>query len=194
MGYGITPPGVTDLQDKLNRCMPVAEDTYLGDLLYDLINTVNALAAQNAALAATQAVAVTATVVQTLGGSVQAGDTIGVTFTNAGMSASPIVVAPVGVVTSIAHTGDLLVAAAAANAACVAAGIYGVNVTGTVTWHQKGTLGNSTVVTAQITHTAGSADITSSIASSGDMSGGVDNIGTAPAAVLLPEQRTAAGQ
>ena len=120
-----------------------------------------------------------ATATATIGGTIQATDTVALTLTNAGLTGLPITVtytvAGGNTTTTIAAA---LVALINANAVLQAAGIYAENAAAVITVYSEGTIGNATVLSAAVGGSSPTETVTLA-PTNGHLSGGAGTIGNA---------------
>lgn len=151
------PPGNYDLKKALNTMHPTLARLHFGDVMTTLIAAVNALAAQ-----ADIGLAIDAGVTYnsgggtlTVAGSVTNGNWFTVTFVNASLPllVTPgVVVGPINIVTADTATtiAAKLVLAINANRILTDYGYAATNAAGVVSVKSVGLIGNSTVMTAQL--------------------------------------------
>jgi hypothetical protein len=152
-----SPPGNFDLRTALNNMLPVTSRAKLGDVLNTLINAVNALAAQADIGLAVDAGATYSTTGGTLtvAGTITNGNWVTVTFVNASLPllVTPgLVVGPINIVTgdTVTTFAAKLVVAINTNQTLTNYGYVASNSAGVVTAKALGAIGNSTVMTAQL--------------------------------------------
>lgn len=182
-----TNTGHPSHQDALNRMSPAAAKAGLGDVIYDIINKVNA-ALKRLDAAGTALVSATVAAVYT-GSGLAAADTTAITITNSKINGLPVTK------TLTLGAGETVTTVAAKMATLInndtvlaTANISAVSNAGTLTISEPGTVGNSTVATGTF-----SAHGTVTIANSGTLSGGAGTFGTdnfATFGIALPEART----
>jgi phage tail sheath gpL-like len=177
-----------NFRERINKMGPVAKEAHLGDVLYDILNHLNALLAH---LDAASITSVAATETVTIAGVVGATDTVVLTFTNPNQAS---LVSAHTLSTVTAGTGGTATTVAAALASAInndavlaAVGVTATSSLGVLTISQSGTIGNS--LTVGKTTTGGT---TATLSNAGVLSGGVGTIGTGHVAAfttLTPEQR-----
>ena len=171
------PPGNPSAIDALNRSMPAAKRVNLGQLLANLVASVNGIA-QNMDNSGSR---VNASVTNTIGGSITNGDTFTVTFINPNVPAlvTPgITVGPVSIVGA-----DTTTTVAAKFAALVngSAPLKGLNISADSTAavahaYHAGLIGNNTTLSTAL---KGGATITTTLGNGGVLAGGVGSVGSA---------------
>lgn len=173
--------GQYSLKDALNRALPVFRRMAFGDLMDQLIASVNGLAQRMDQ----QGVAANASVTATMGGTINAGDTFTLTALNPSIT---VLQSPGAVLTSqtIASTDSLATVAQEAaalintNSTMQVAGITASSSGSVVTVRQIGTIGNSTTITSAL---KSGASITVTMGNAGVMAGGSGTFGTGNAAL-----------
>lgn len=168
--------GNYELQKKLNIMTPAFGRMKFGDHYASMIAAINGLLAKADATGAAAA----ATVTQTFGGTITAGNAYTTTITNAAINGLPVTISDVVVAGDTTTTIAARQAAKiSANSTLKAAGITASSSGAILTVSQPGTIGNSTVVTGSAVST-----LTSTIANSGAMAGGTGTLGSGNVAAL----------
>lgn len=167
-------------KDALNRALPIFGRLLFGNLVDQIINSVNGLANQ---MDRQGGLGTAATVTSTIAGTVNSGDTFTLTVLNPSIVAlvSPGVVVTSQTVSSI-DTRTTIAASLAnlinTNATMSAAGITATAASSVVTIREGGTIGNATTITSAL---SSGASVTVTMGNGGVLAGGAGTFGGANA-------------